>query len=188
MTSLFPAVRSSPCLQRCRGPSAASHRECLFPLRSQLAWNSTPSAMHSSRIPKARSGPSLKWDIRPSSSTPHISSGPRRRPSRRASCSMISACAATLLTTTRIISSRRTSTAPVTLNLILGAKYVVLAWSDPKSGADGWKAHCRQTEFRRRDSRALRPQARISQPSGGIYGSVRGSVPSRSSPRTRSLR
>jgi sugar phosphate isomerase/epimerase len=26
------------------------------------------------------------------------------------------------------------------LNLILGAKYVVLAWSDPKSGADGWKA------------------------------------------------
>jgi sugar phosphate isomerase/epimerase len=26
------------------------------------------------------------------------------------------------------------------LNLILGSKYVVLAWSDPKSGADGWKA------------------------------------------------
>jgi sugar phosphate isomerase/epimerase len=26
------------------------------------------------------------------------------------------------------------------LNLILGTKYVVLAWSDPKSGADGWKA------------------------------------------------
>lgn len=26
------------------------------------------------------------------------------------------------------------------LNLILGCKYVVLAWSDPKSGADGWKA------------------------------------------------
>jgi sugar phosphate isomerase/epimerase len=25
------------------------------------------------------------------------------------------------------------------LNLILGTKYVVLAWSDPKSGADGWK-------------------------------------------------
>jgi sugar phosphate isomerase/epimerase len=25
-------------------------------------------------------------------------------------------------------------------NLILGSKYVVLAWSDPKSGADGWKA------------------------------------------------
>src|SRR5260370_30054219 len=25
-------------------------------------------------------------------------------------------------------------------NLILGTKYVVLAWSDPKSGADGWKA------------------------------------------------
>jgi sugar phosphate isomerase/epimerase len=26
------------------------------------------------------------------------------------------------------------------LNLILGCKYVVLAWSDPKAGADGWKA------------------------------------------------
>jgi sugar phosphate isomerase/epimerase len=26
------------------------------------------------------------------------------------------------------------------LNLILGCKYVVLAWSDPRSGADGWKA------------------------------------------------
>ena len=26
------------------------------------------------------------------------------------------------------------------LNLILGSKYVVLAWSDPKSGPDGWKA------------------------------------------------
>lgn len=26
------------------------------------------------------------------------------------------------------------------LNLILGTKYVVLAWSDPKSGADSWKA------------------------------------------------
>jgi sugar phosphate isomerase/epimerase len=26
------------------------------------------------------------------------------------------------------------------LNLILGSKYVVLAWTDPKSGADGWKA------------------------------------------------
>ena len=26
------------------------------------------------------------------------------------------------------------------LNLTLGTKYVVLAWSDPKSGADGWKA------------------------------------------------
>ncbi len=26
------------------------------------------------------------------------------------------------------------------LNLILGTKYVVLAWSDPKTGADGWKA------------------------------------------------
>jgi len=26
------------------------------------------------------------------------------------------------------------------LNLILGCKYVVLAWSDPKTGADGWKA------------------------------------------------
>jgi sugar phosphate isomerase/epimerase len=26
------------------------------------------------------------------------------------------------------------------LNLILGCKYAVLAWSDPKSGADGWKA------------------------------------------------
>jgi sugar phosphate isomerase/epimerase len=26
------------------------------------------------------------------------------------------------------------------LNLILGTKYVVLAWSDPKAGADGWKA------------------------------------------------
>ena len=25
------------------------------------------------------------------------------------------------------------------LNLILGSKYVVLAWTDPKSGADGWK-------------------------------------------------
>jgi len=25
-------------------------------------------------------------------------------------------------------------------NLILGCRYVVLAWSDPKSGADGWKA------------------------------------------------
>jgi sugar phosphate isomerase/epimerase len=25
------------------------------------------------------------------------------------------------------------------LNLILGSKYVVLAWSDPKSGPDGWK-------------------------------------------------
>jgi sugar phosphate isomerase/epimerase len=25
-------------------------------------------------------------------------------------------------------------------NLILGSKYVVLAWSDPKSGTDGWKA------------------------------------------------
>lgn len=26
------------------------------------------------------------------------------------------------------------------LNLILGCKYVVLAWSDPKTGPDGWKA------------------------------------------------
>jgi sugar phosphate isomerase/epimerase len=26
------------------------------------------------------------------------------------------------------------------LNLMLGCKYVVLAWSDPKSGPDGWKA------------------------------------------------
>jgi sugar phosphate isomerase/epimerase len=26
------------------------------------------------------------------------------------------------------------------LNLMLGSKYVVLAWSDPKSGHDGWKA------------------------------------------------
>lgn len=26
------------------------------------------------------------------------------------------------------------------LNLILGSKYVVLAWTDPKSGLDGWKA------------------------------------------------
>ena len=26
------------------------------------------------------------------------------------------------------------------LNLILGSKYVVLAWTDPKSGVDGWKA------------------------------------------------
>src|SRR3977135_5261 len=26
------------------------------------------------------------------------------------------------------------------LNLILGSKYVVLAWTDPKSGANGWKA------------------------------------------------
>lgn len=26
------------------------------------------------------------------------------------------------------------------LNLILGSKYVVLAWSDPRSGPDGWKA------------------------------------------------
>jgi len=26
------------------------------------------------------------------------------------------------------------------LNLILGSKYVVLAWSDPKTGPDGWKA------------------------------------------------
>jgi len=26
------------------------------------------------------------------------------------------------------------------LNLILGCKYVVLAWTDPKSGLDGWKA------------------------------------------------
>jgi sugar phosphate isomerase/epimerase len=26
------------------------------------------------------------------------------------------------------------------LNLILGCKYVVLAWTDPKSGVDGWKA------------------------------------------------
>jgi sugar phosphate isomerase/epimerase len=26
------------------------------------------------------------------------------------------------------------------LNLILGSKYVVLAWTDPKTGADGWKA------------------------------------------------
>lgn len=26
------------------------------------------------------------------------------------------------------------------LNLILGCKYVVLAWTDPKSGIDGWKA------------------------------------------------
>jgi sugar phosphate isomerase/epimerase len=26
------------------------------------------------------------------------------------------------------------------LNLILGSKYVVLAWSDPKTGVDGWKA------------------------------------------------
>jgi sugar phosphate isomerase/epimerase len=26
------------------------------------------------------------------------------------------------------------------LNLILGCKYVVLAWSDPKTGRDGWKA------------------------------------------------
>jgi sugar phosphate isomerase/epimerase len=26
------------------------------------------------------------------------------------------------------------------LNLILGTKYVVLAWSDPKAGSDGWKA------------------------------------------------
>jgi sugar phosphate isomerase/epimerase len=26
------------------------------------------------------------------------------------------------------------------LNLILGCRYMVLAWSDPKSGADGWKA------------------------------------------------
>ena len=26
------------------------------------------------------------------------------------------------------------------LNLILGCKYLVLAWSDPKSGLDGWKA------------------------------------------------
>ena len=26
------------------------------------------------------------------------------------------------------------------LNLILGCKYVVLAWSDPKAGPDGWKA------------------------------------------------
>jgi len=25
-------------------------------------------------------------------------------------------------------------------NLILGSKYVVLAWSDPKTGVDGWKA------------------------------------------------
>ncbi len=26
------------------------------------------------------------------------------------------------------------------LNLILGSKYLVLAWSDPKTGADGWKS------------------------------------------------
>jgi sugar phosphate isomerase/epimerase len=26
------------------------------------------------------------------------------------------------------------------MNLILGSKYVVMAWSDPKSGLDGWKA------------------------------------------------
>ncbi len=26
------------------------------------------------------------------------------------------------------------------LNLILGSKYVVLAWTDPKTGVDGWKA------------------------------------------------
>jgi sugar phosphate isomerase/epimerase len=26
------------------------------------------------------------------------------------------------------------------MNLILGCKYMVLAWSDPKTGADGWKA------------------------------------------------
>ena len=30
------------------------------------------------------------------------------------------------------------------LNLILGSKYVVLAWSDPKSGSDGWKAVAEQ--------------------------------------------
>ena len=30
------------------------------------------------------------------------------------------------------------------LNLILGSKYVVLAWSDPKSGPDGWKAVAEQ--------------------------------------------
>src|SRR3989442_13713345 len=26
------------------------------------------------------------------------------------------------------------------INLILGSKYVVMAWSDPKPGLDGWKA------------------------------------------------
>src|SRR3981081_1262582 len=26
------------------------------------------------------------------------------------------------------------------MNLILGSKYVVMAWSDPKAGLDGWKA------------------------------------------------
>ena len=35
---------------------------------------------------------------------------------------------------------RRTSIGRATLNLILGSKYVVLAWTDPKTGADGWKA------------------------------------------------
>jgi sugar phosphate isomerase/epimerase len=33
------------------------------------------------------------------------------------------------------------------LNLILGTKYVVLAWSDPKSGADGWKAIADKLNF-----------------------------------------
>jgi sugar phosphate isomerase/epimerase len=42
------------------------------------------------------------------------------------------------------------------LNLILGCKYVVLAWSDPQSGPDGWKAVADQ----------LNAAAEILEPSG----------------------
>ena len=35
------------------------------------------------------------------------------------------------------------------LNLILGCKYMVLAWTDPKSGLDGWKAVAETLEFGR---------------------------------------
>src|SRR3974390_2985114 len=33
------------------------------------------------------------------------------------------------------------------LNLILGCKYVVLAWTDPKTGIDGWKAVANKLNF-----------------------------------------
>lgn len=33
------------------------------------------------------------------------------------------------------------------MNLILGSKYVVMAWSDPKSGLDGWKAVANSLNF-----------------------------------------
>ena len=56
------------------------------------------------------------------------------------------------------------------LNLILGTKYMVQAWSDPKPDLDAWKEASREIECRWRSAGAQWTQGRVSQPRRRVEG------------------